>query len=137
MAGSSKSRHRNAFSPTSSNVLTDRTPAGYCFRTSRVIRKRWFPTILFSFPFSNQSSTLFYSNMAKTHVVLVHGAAHQSWHYHLLAQKLEEAGYAVSTPQNPSASPDPTGPDCTLAGDTAAIKAALENAAAASDHVLA
>ncbi|KAK4539407.1 hypothetical protein LTR36_010970 [Oleoguttula mirabilis] len=72
----------------------------------------------------------------KTHIVLVHGACHQAWHLHLLAQTLDAAGYTTSTPQLPSAALDPTGPSCTLAGDTAVITAALEAAAATSDAIL-
>lgn len=80
------------------------------------------------------------AKMAKsnTRFVLVHGAWHRAWHFHILKSRLEEAGYTVSTLDLPSIGPDVS--KLPLAGalraDVEAIKAVLEQAASESEIVI-
>ncbi|KAF2768947.1 alpha/beta-hydrolase [Teratosphaeria nubilosa] len=67
--------------------------------------------------------------MSRTHIILVHGAYHQSWHWHLLKSKLEEAGHQVSTPALPS-SGNGVSPAIGMNEDKEAIKLAIEKKAA-------
>ncbi|KAH9828055.1 alpha/beta hydrolase [Teratosphaeria destructans] len=73
--------------------------------------------------------------MSRPHIVLVHGAYHQSWHWHLLKSKLEEAGHRVSTPALPSAG-NGVSPAIGLKEDKEAIKLAVEKAAETAESIL-
>ena len=73
--------------------------------------------------------------MARSHVILVHGAYHQPWHLHLLTKILEDAGYKVTVPHLPCTSEHP--PPEGLRADVEVIKDALERVAAESDGIVA
>jgi pimeloyl-ACP methyl ester carboxylesterase len=73
--------------------------------------------------------------MSKPHIVLVHGAFHRAWHFHLLQRCLEDAGYRVSAPDLPSTKDD-TLERGALAADAAVIRNVIEEAATASDSIL-
>ncbi|GIZ41149.1 hypothetical protein CKM354_000446400 [Cercospora kikuchii] len=72
------------------------------------------------------------------HFVLIHGACHRAWHWHLLEAKLKESGCAVSTIDLPSCNPDKE--KLVVSGalrlDIEAIKAFLENLASTSDRII-
>jgi hypothetical protein len=72
--------------------------------------------------------------MTKTHFVLIHGAYHQQWHFQLLKQRLEDAGYGVSAPQLPSAGTNSA--RVGLDQDVAIAKEAFETAATDADRVI-
>ncbi|SMR48118.1 unnamed protein product [Zymoseptoria tritici ST99CH_1E4] len=69
------------------------------------------------------------------HVVLVHGAYHQPWHFNILAEKLRAAGYAVSVPHLPSSTTSKPAGNVFLQ-DVEKIKITIESAAANSDSVI-
>ncbi|KAK4504492.1 hypothetical protein PRZ48_005408 [Zasmidium cellare] len=73
--------------------------------------------------------------MSKPHFVLVHGAYHRAWHFHLLKQELEKTGHPVTTFDLPSGNEDgPT--ENAMSADTLAIRTAIQIAASHSDTVI-
>lgn len=74
----------------------------------------------------------------KPHFVLIHGACHRAWHWHLLEAKLKESGCSVSTIDLPSCNPDKD--KLVVSGalrlDIEAIKAFLEKLASTSDRII-
>lgn len=74
-------------------------------------------------------------NMAKPHVLLIHGAWHRAWHLQFLQAELESAGYEVSSIDLPAGgehAPTTGG----LAADTEAIKNLIEEVASTSDSIM-
>lgn len=74
--------------------------------------------------------------MARLHVVLVHGAYHQPWHFDILRQKLEGIGYTVSVPHLPSSSNEPPPIGTAFVKDVGAVQLAIESADLSADHIL-
>ncbi|WPB03967.1 uncharacterized protein RHO25_008611 [Cercospora beticola] len=74
----------------------------------------------------------------KTHFVLIHGAWHRAWHLQLLATRLKNAGFGVSTVDLPSVNPniDEVLREGALRADVEAAKVVLEQAAAESDTIV-
>ena len=74
--------------------------------------------------------------MSKSHFVLVHGAYHRAWHLSHLKAELQAFGYTVSDVDLPAA-----GETCDqhvndgLVADTAAVLAAVEEAASKHDNI--
>jgi pimeloyl-ACP methyl ester carboxylesterase len=73
--------------------------------------------------------------MAKPHIIIVHGAFHRPWHFHLLQQRLEHAGYRVTVPDLPSTSDEPP-EKAALAIDAETIRFVMEIASAGSTSIL-
>lgn len=73
-----------------------------------------------------------------THFVLIHGAWHRAWHLQLLATRLKDAGFGVSTVDLPSVNPniDEVLREGALRADVEAAKVVLEQAAAESDTII-
>ncbi|KJX96893.1 alpha/beta-Hydrolase like protein [Zymoseptoria brevis] len=73
--------------------------------------------------------------MSKPHIILIHGAFHRAWHFHLLEDRLEKAGYKVSALDLPS-----TGEDIPRSGalglDAEYIGGFMEEAAIDSASIL-
>ncbi|GIZ42452.1 hypothetical protein CKM354_000572200 [Cercospora kikuchii] len=72
------------------------------------------------------------------HFVLIHGAYHRAWHLHLLATRLKDAGFRVSTVDLPSVNPniEEVLHEGALRADVEAAKVVLEQAAAESDTIV-
>ncbi|CAK1358670.1 hypothetical protein CB0940_06751 [Cercospora beticola] len=72
------------------------------------------------------------------HFVLIHGACHRAWHWHLLEAKLKASGCSVSTIDLPSCNADKE--KLVVSGalrlDIEAIKTFLENLASTSDRII-
>ncbi|SMQ45068.1 unnamed protein product [Zymoseptoria tritici ST99CH_3D7] len=73
--------------------------------------------------------------MSKPHIVLIHGAFHRAWHFHLLQDRLKKAGYKVSALDLPSTGGD-TPEFGALALDAEYIRGFMEEAAIDSVSIL-
>lgn len=76
--------------------------------------------------------------MSKPHFVLVHGAFHRAWHLQSLVERLEKAGYPVSTLDLPSVNQDiaKVPREGGLRADVDAVKAVIEEAALNSAQII-